>query len=128
MNGHHYGKENRRTANKMNLDNIPAEDTFHFDDWAQLYKTDKQAFEARKQMIIALELAKATHISVETRQNLSTLTSSLAGKSDQERLELSLKWMVNSAEQLHLHLQALALALNTKTSTNTNTGMPSQKT
>jgi hypothetical protein len=97
----------------MNLDNIPADDTFNFDDWAQLYQTDKPAFEARKQMIIALELAKATHISTETRQNLNTLTSSLEGKSDQERLELSLKWMINSAEQLHLHLQALAVALNT---------------
>jgi hypothetical protein len=97
----------------MNIDNIPADDAFHFDDWAQLYKTDKRAFEARKQMIIALQLAKATHISAETRQNLSTLTSSLDGKSDQERLELSLKWMINSAEQLHLHLQALAVALNT---------------
>jgi hypothetical protein len=114
MNGHHYDKEYRRTANIMNLDNIPAEDSFHFDDWVQLHKTDKRAFEARKQMVIALELAKATHISLETRQNLNTLTSSLEGKSDQERLELSLKWMVNSAEQLHLHLQALALALNTK--------------
>jgi hypothetical protein len=99
----------------MNLDNIPADDTFHFDDWAQLYRTDKQAFEARKQMIIAVELAKATHISSETRQNLSTLTASLAGKTDQERLELSLKWMVNSAEQLQLHLQALAMLLDTKT-------------
>ncbi len=97
----------------MNLDNIPADDTFHFDDWAKLYQTDKRAFEARKQMIIALELAKATHISTETRQNLSTLISSLEGKSDQERLELSLKWMINSAEQLQLHLQALAVALNT---------------
>jgi hypothetical protein len=97
----------------MNLDNIPADNTFHFDDWAKLYQTDKRAFEARKQMVITLELAKATHISTETRQNLSTLTSSLEGKSDQERLELSLKWMINSAEQLHLHLQALAVALNT---------------
>jgi hypothetical protein len=106
----------------MNLDNIPADDTFHFDDWAALYQTDKRAFEARKQMIIALELAKATHISTETRQNLSTLTSSLEGKSDQERLELSLKWMINSAEQLHLHLQALAVALNTTPSPSTSKG------
>jgi hypothetical protein len=106
----------------MNLDNIPADDTFHFDDWAKLYQTDRRAFDARKQMIIALELAKATHISTETRQNLSTLTSSLEGKTDQERLELSLKWMINSAEQLHLHLQALAVALNTNTTPSTSNG------
>jgi hypothetical protein len=110
----------------MNLDNIPADDTFHFDDWAQLYQTDKRAFEARKQMIIALELAKATHISTETRQNLSTLTSSLEGKSDQERLELSLKWMINSAEQLHLHLQALAVALNTAPTSHSGTHSTTQ--
>jgi hypothetical protein len=106
----------------MNLDNIPADDTFHFDDWAKLYQTDRRAFDARKQMIIALELAKATHISTETRQNLSTLTGSLEGKTDQERLELSLKWMINSAEQLHLHLQALAVALNTNTSPSASNG------
>jgi hypothetical protein len=106
----------------MNLDNIPADDTFHFDDWAKLYQTDRRAFDARKQMIIALELAKAAHISTETRQNLSTLTSSLEGKTDQERLELSLKWMINSAEQLHLHLQALAVALNTNTSPSASNG------
>jgi hypothetical protein len=99
----------------MNLDNTPADDHFHFDDWAALYKTDKQAFEARRQMLIAVELAKASHISVETKQNLSRLTSSLDGKSDQERLELSLKWMITSAEQLQVQLQALATLLQTAT-------------
>jgi hypothetical protein len=99
----------------MNLDNIPADSHFHFDDWAALYKTDKEAFEARRKMLIAVELAKASHISVETKQNLSRLTSSLDGKSDQERLELSLKWMITSAEQLQVQLQALAMLLQTTT-------------
>jgi hypothetical protein len=104
----------------MNYDNIPADDDFQFDDWATLYKTDKRAFEARREMILALELAKATHISFESRQNLGLLTSSLDGKSDQERLELSMRWMVNSAEQLLVQLQALALQLTAATGAQKN--------
>jgi hypothetical protein len=100
----------------MKLDNIPADDNFQFDDWAELYKTDKEAFEARRKMLITVELAKASHISVETKQNISRLTSSLDGKTDQERLELSLKWMITSAEQLQVQLQALAMLLHTSVS------------
>ena len=98
----------------MQLDNIPANTEFSFDEWASLYENDKRSFEARRQMVLAMELAKATHISAETRANLNHLTNSLEGKSDQERLELSMRWMVNSAEQLQVQLQSLAMLLTTE--------------
>jgi hypothetical protein len=110
----------------MNLDNIPADNEFQFDDWAALYKTDKRAFEARRHMILALELAKATHISLETKQNLGRLAASLDDKSDQERLELSTRWMINSAEQLLMQLEALALKLGDAVAAGPTIAQPKQ--
>lgn len=100
----------------MQLDNIPANTEFSFDEWASLYENDKRAFEARRQMVLAMEIAKATNITPETRANVNSLINSLEGKSDQERFELSMRWMVNSAEQLQLQLQSLALLLTTEKS------------
>ena len=84
---------------------------FDFDEWSELYQQDPRAFEARRQAILALELAKAGAKAEPARAMLNRLERQLEGKSDQERINTSMHWMLSSMRQLHSKLDELGVAL-----------------
>ncbi len=73
---------------------------FDFDDWAELYKRDPQAFEARRQAVLAIELAKGGAAAIPVRQVLRQLDADLEGCSDQERILKSFEAMAASMSRL----------------------------
>jgi hypothetical protein len=85
---------------------------FDFDDWADLYRRDPAAFEARRQAVLALEIAKAGPAAAPARQSLRRLDKLLEGKSDEERVRQSLVWMVASMRQLSEKLTRLGEAVD----------------
>lgn len=92
--------------------NADKEFEFGFDDWAELYKRDPAAFEARRQAILALEIAKAGAVAAPARQSLRRLDKHLEGKSDHERMRQSMIWMVASMRQLSEKLTRLGDAID----------------
>ncbi|MFA7503198.1 MAG: DUF3135 domain-containing protein [Burkholderiaceae bacterium] len=85
---------------------------FDFDDWAELYKRDPAAFEARRQAVLALEIAKAGAVAAPARQSLRRLDHHLEGKTDEERMRHSMVWMVASMRQLSEKLTRLGNAVD----------------
>lgn len=85
---------------------------FDFDDWAELYKRDPVAFEARRQAVLALEIAKAGPVAAPARHSLRRLDHYLEGKSDEERMRQSMVWMVASMRQLSEKLTRLGDAVD----------------
>lgn len=85
---------------------------FEFDDWAELYKRDPAAFEARRHAVLALEIAKAGPVAASARHSLRRLDHHLEGKSDEERLRQSMVWMVSSMRQLSEKLARLGSAVD----------------
>ena len=85
---------------------------FDFDDWAELYKRDPVAFEARRQAVLALEIAKAGPVAAPARHSLRRLDHHLEGKSDEERVRQSMLWMVASMRQLSETLTRLGDAVD----------------
>lgn len=84
-------------------------DKFDFDDWAELYRCDPAAFEARRQTVLALELAKVSpSIAEPARAMLRRLETQLAGKGDAERIQTSMLWMAASMRQLTSRMQDLS--------------------
>ena len=86
-------------------------DKFDFDEWADLYQRDPAAFEARRQTVLALELAKASpSVAEPARATLRRLESQLAGKDDAARIQTSMLWMAASMRQLAGGMQDLSEA------------------
>lgn len=85
---------------------------FDFDDWAELYRRDPAAFEARRQAVLALEIAKAGPVAAPARHSLRKLDQLLEGKSDEERVRQSMIWMVASMRQLSEKLTHLGDAVD----------------
>lgn len=86
---------------------------FDFDEWAQLYREDPVAFEARRQAVLALEIAKAGPAGAPAKRTLQRLEHYLEGKSDTERMRQSMVWMVASMRQLSDKMTALGEAVGT---------------
>jgi hypothetical protein len=83
-------------------------ETFDFDEWAELYQRDPAAFEARRQAVLALELAKADlKVAEPARAALRRLELQLAGKSDAERIQTSMVWMAASMRMLTAKMHEL---------------------
>jgi len=81
---------------------------FDFDDWAMLYQHDPAAFDARRQAVLALELAKADpKAALQARNALRRLEGQLAGKGDAERIQTSMIWMAASMKLLSIRMQDL---------------------
>jgi len=81
---------------------------FDFDDWAELYRRDPAAFEARRQAVLALELAKVSpSVAEPARAMLRRLEARLEGKSDEERIQTSMLWMAASMRMLTSRMQDL---------------------
>lgn len=84
---------------------------FDFDEWAELYQRDPVAFEARRQAVLALELAKAgPAVAAQAKVVLRKLEEQVAGKDDAERIQTSMVWMAASMRQLAGRMQDLSQA------------------
>jgi len=85
---------------------------FDFDDWATLYQHDPVAFEARRQAVLALELARADRkVAGPARAALGRLEAQLAGKDDAQRIQTSMIWMAASLKLLSTRMQDLGDAI-----------------
>lgn len=88
---------------------------FDFDDWAQLYASDPDAFEARRRAVLAVELARVDpSVAGPARAALQRLESQLEGKSDAERIRTSMIWMVASMRLLSARMHDLGDQIGTQ--------------
>ena len=86
---------------------------FDFDDWATLYRHDPAAFEARRQAVLALELAKVDpKVAAPARAALGRLERQLAGKDDAQRIQTAMIWMAASMKLLSIRMQDLGEAID----------------
>lgn len=81
---------------------------FDFDEWAELFRTDPQAFEARRKALIAIELAKGGAIAGPTARLLEALEARSAGADPAERMRLAAEAMLASSQALNARLVALS--------------------
>ena len=88
--------------------------SFDFDEWAQLFKTNPVAFEARRQAVLAIELAKAGPRAARARICLSNLETAMIGKTAEERSRMALLWMADSADQLQRTLLELSAKIQSR--------------
>lgn len=85
---------------------------FDFDEWAALYQRNPAAFEARRQAVLALELARATPAgAARAKAALRQLESQMADCGDAQRIQTALTWMAASMGELSDSLQALVGAI-----------------
>lgn len=73
---------------------------FDFDEWADLYRQDPQAFEARRQAVLALEIAKHRAHAGPARQMLDTMQAQLEACDEPERLNVAFGFMADSLARL----------------------------
>ncbi len=73
---------------------------FDFDEWADLYRQDPQAFEARRQAMLALEIAKHRAHAGPARQMLDAMQARLDRSAEHERLNVAFGFMVDSLARL----------------------------
>jgi hypothetical protein len=92
--------------------------SFNFDEWADLYRRDPAAFEAKRQAVLAIEFAKcrtqSRHADQAGRMSLNYLDQVLEGRSAHERARISAQWMAVSAQQLSESLNRLAKLCKTE--------------
>jgi len=90
----------------------PAE--FDFDEWADLFKRDPQAFEARRQAVLALELAKGTPgQAASARQRLKQFEQQNENAGPEERMLAAGRMMLEDVQRLTEQMSALAGAIQT---------------
>jgi len=89
---------------------------FDFDEWADLYRRDPAAFEARRQTMLALELAKAPPaIAAPARATLNRLEERVAGRADAERVRLAIAFLADAMADLHGSLHQLLATATSQT-------------
>jgi len=87
-------------------------DRIEIDEWTVLHRHDPVAFDARRQALLALELARADATAAATaRAALRRLESRLAGAGDAERVQASMIWMAASLKLLGSRLERMADAI-----------------
>ena len=86
---------------------------FDFNEWADLFRADPQAFEARRQAVIALELARNHEHAGPARHMLAQLEQRLSTCSEAERLPTSLRFMAQSLGQLQNQMDQLSSSFET---------------
>ena len=89
----------------MQLRAAPA---FDFDEWAELYRTDPAAFEARRKALLSIEIAKGGPIAAPAAAVLAALEDKSADASPMERMTYAAKAMLDSSRMLQAQLQRLA--------------------
>jgi Protein of unknown function (DUF3135) len=80
---------------------------FDFDQWADLYQRDPRAFEAKRQLALAGELAKAGEAAAPVRQLLIDLENRSEGLSNRLRAQLAFDAMAVSLQELQAKLVRL---------------------
>jgi len=85
---------------------------FDFDEWAALYQRDPEAFEARRKAVLAIEVARSGRHAQQARDLVDRLDQALEGKSEVERMNLSMLAMASAASQLAQGLQNLVHAID----------------
>ena len=85
---------------------------FDFDEWAALYQRDPAAFEARRKALLTIEVARSGRHSHQARELVELLEQHLEGKSDAERIQISMLAMLSSAKQLTQELESLSRAID----------------
>ena len=90
---------------------------FNFDEWATLYKRDPEAFEARRKALLAIEIARGGVHAEAGKRLVAQLETQLAGRTDAERINLSMLAMRDSAQQLARRLSELSSDLTQHTPT-----------
>jgi hypothetical protein len=88
---------------------------FDFDEWSTLYQRDPAAFEARRRALLAIELARGGDRAAPARAMLERLEAQLEGKSDAERMRISMLAMVASAKAMSDRLQDLSREVAART-------------
>ena len=84
---------------------------FDFDEWAELHRRDPAAFEARRRALLAIEIARGGERAVPARAMLERLEAQLEGRSDAERMRISMLAMIASAKTMSEKLQQLSRQL-----------------
>ncbi|MFT3800074.1 MAG: hypothetical protein QM766_02560 [Burkholderiaceae bacterium] len=82
------------------MERADMEQDFDFDEWAELYRADPLAFEARRQAVLALEIARHRTHAGAARRSLGELNEQLAGCAEHERLDLAFGAMADSLARL----------------------------
>jgi len=78
-----------------------ASDDFDFDEWAELYRCDPAAFEARREVLLGIELARGDERQRERgRDALARYERAAVGLDTWGRLQLAASCMSESAEAL----------------------------
>lgn len=102
---------------------------FNFDEWAALYQRDPQAFEARRKAVLAIEVARSGRHAKQARELVDRLDLALEGKSEVERMNLSMLAMATAASQLAQGLQNLVQAIDQHTASSADpTDQPAKAT
>lgn len=81
---------------------------FDFDEWAALYRRDPAEFEARRKALLTIEVARSGRHSAQARELVERLEKHLEGKSDAERIQISMLAMLSSAKQLAQEMESLS--------------------
>lgn len=85
---------------------------FDFDEWAALYRRDPRAFEARRQTMLAIEIARGGDHAASASAALRRMEEHLAGQDEQERARRSFIWMIASIQQLNERMAALSTSVS----------------
>ena len=81
---------------------------FNFDEWSELYRTDPIAFEARRQALLSIELARGGPLAAPTAALLADLEKRSADATPEERLALATRAMLDASRMLQAQLERLA--------------------
>lgn len=83
-------------------------DQFDFDDWAGLYMENPREFEARRQAVLMIELAKGSaEQRAAGRAILTCFEQRAKGCDVQERMQVAASMMLESTQQLKTELKVL---------------------
>jgi hypothetical protein len=81
---------------------------FDFDDWAGLYMENPEEFEARRQAVLMIELARGTpEQAAKGRALLDAYEKAAKGRTPLERAALAGSMMMDSAQELNVELMML---------------------
>ena len=96
---------------------------FDFDDWAGLYLENPQEFEARRKAALMIELSRGSERQrTASRAILDAYERQVSGGNSQERLQVAMRMMAESAKELCTELQMLKHTLEQSVTTETATG------
>ena len=85
---------------------------FDFDDWAGLYLENPQEFEARRTAALMIELSRGSERQCTAgRALLDAYDRQVSGSDSHERLQVAMRMMAESAQELCTELQMLKHSL-----------------